>query len=66
MSNHLLPEISARLLGCSPTAHWLEYADWWNTILAEPLRVEKGMAIVNDAIDTGVDWNEDAVRSFAA
>jgi mandelate racemase len=66
MSNHLWPEISARLLCCTPTAHWLEYADWWNPILAEPLRVEKGMAIVGDAFGTGVDWNEDAVRRFAA
>jgi len=66
VSNHLWPEISARLLCCTPTAHWLEYADWWNPILAEPLRVEKGMVIVGDAIGTGVDWNEDAVRRFAA
>jgi len=66
VSNHLWPEISARLLCCTPTAHWLEYADWWNPILAEPLRVDKGMAIVDDAIGTGVDWNEDAVRRFAA
>jgi mandelate racemase len=66
MSNHLWPEISARLLCCTPTAHWLEYADWWNPILAEPLRVEKGMAIVGEAFGTGVDWNEDAVRRFAA
>src|SRR5262245_16173258 len=39
MSNHLFPEISARLLCCTPTAHWLEYIDWWNPILAEPLRL---------------------------
>lgn len=66
VSNHLWPEISARLLCCTPTAHWLEYVDWWNPILAEPLRVEKGMAIVGDAIGTGVEWNEDGVRRFAA
>ena len=66
VSSHLWPEVSARLLCCTPTAHWLEYADWWNPILAEPLRVEKGMAIVDDSIGTGVDWNEDAVRRFAA
>jgi mandelate racemase len=42
VSNHLWPEISARLLCCTPTAHLLEYADWWNPILTEPLRVEKG------------------------
>lgn len=66
VSNHLWPEISVRLLCCTPTAHWLEYVDWWNPILAEPLRVEKGMAIVGDAIGTGVEWNEDVVRRFAA
>ena len=53
VSNHLWPEIRARLLCCTPTAHLLEYADWWNPILAEPLRVEKGMAIFSDAIGTG-------------
>ncbi len=66
VSNHLWPEISARLLCCTPTAHWLEYADWWNPILDEPLRVEKGMAIVGDALGTGIEWNEDAVSRFAA
>lgn len=65
MSNHLWPEISASLLCCTPTAHWLEYADWWNPILAEPLQVEKGVAIVGGGIGTGVDWNEDAVLRFA-
>lgn len=66
MSNHLWPELSARLLCCTPTAHWLEYADWWNPILAEPLSIEKGMAIVNDAIGSGVDWNENEVRRLGA
>ena len=66
VSNHLWPEISARLLCCTPTAHWLEYADWWNPILAEPLRIEKGMAILDDAFGTGVEWNEDAVSRFSA
>src|SRR5512137_2745974 len=55
MSNHLWPEISARLLCCTPTAHWLEYTDWWNPVLAEPLRVENGFAVVDDAAGTGVD-----------
>jgi mandelate racemase len=66
LSSHLWPEISARLLCCTPTAHWLEYIDWWNPILAEPLQIENGMAIVDDAIGTGVEWNEDAVGRFAA
>jgi mandelate racemase len=66
MSNHLWPEVSARLLCCTPTAHWLEYADWWNPILAEPLLVENGLAVVGDVVGSGVQWNEDAVARFAA
>jgi mandelate racemase len=66
VSSHLWPELSARLLCCTPTAHWLEYADWWNPILAQPLSVENGMAVVDDAPGSGVDWNEEAVRNFAA
>ncbi|MGD9124409.1 MAG: enolase C-terminal domain-like protein [Desulfarculaceae bacterium] len=66
VSNHLWPEISAHLLCCTPTAHWLEYADWWNPILAEPLRIDKGMAIIDDALGTGVEWNEEAVNRFLA
>ena len=64
MSNHLWPEVSARLLCCTPTAHWLEYADWWNPVLAEPLQIEQGMAIVTGITGTGVAWNEQAVGRF--
>jgi mandelate racemase len=66
VSSHLWPEISARLLCCTPTAHWLEYADWWNPILVEPLRIDSGMAILDDTVGSGVEWNEDAVSRFAA
>jgi mandelate racemase len=65
VSSHLWPELSARLLCCTPTAHWLEYSDWWNPIVASPLTVENGMAIVDDAPGSGVEWNEDAVGRFA-
>lgn len=66
VSNHLWPEISARLLCCTPTAHWLEYADWWNPIVSEPLQVKDGYAVVSNAIGSGVDWNEEAVGRYAA
>ena len=66
ISNHLWPEISARLLCCTPTAHWLEYANWWTPILAAPLRVEQGMAVIDDVIGAGMDWNEEAAQRFAA
>ncbi|MEO2090826.1 MAG: enolase C-terminal domain-like protein [Gemmataceae bacterium] len=66
VSSHLWPELSARLLCCTPTAHWLEWADWWNPILAEPLRVERGMALADDSPGSGIAWNEDAVSRHLA
>jgi mandelate racemase len=66
LSNHLFPEISAQLLCLTPTAHWLEYADWWNPIMREPLVIKQGMAIVGEALGSGVAWNEAAVEKFAA
>lgn len=39
LSSHLLPEIGAQLLSATPTAHWLEYVDWPEPLLATPLRV---------------------------
>jgi mandelate racemase len=64
LSTHLWPEINAQLLCLTPTAHWLEYADWWNPIMAEPLQIDNGMAMVAGATGTGVAWNEDAVARF--
>jgi len=66
VSNHLWPEISAQLLCATPMAHWLEYADWWNPILAQPLRVERGMAITGEVIGTGVEWNEKEISRCTA
>ena len=37
MSSHLMPELSVHLLAATPTAHWLEYVDWADAILEEPL-----------------------------
>lgn len=61
VSSHLWPEVSAQLLSATPMAHWLEYADWWNPILAEPLRVERGLAMPAEAAGSGVSWNEQAI-----
>ena len=65
VSNHLWPEISAQLLCATPTAHWLEYADWWNPVMNEPLSIEAGMANVDGVTGSGVTWNESAVERFS-
>ena len=64
MSSHIFPEVSAHLLAGTPTCHWLEYVDWAAPILAEPLRVEAGMALVPERPGTGLTWDEEAVRRF--
>ncbi len=64
LSSHLWPEISAQLLCLTPTAHWLEYADWWNPIMSEPLEIYEGMTNLEGSTGTGVAWNESAVERF--
>ena len=64
MSSHLYPEVSAHLLAATPTAHWLEYVDWANVILEEPLRIADGNAIIPPRPGNGLAWNEDTVRRF--
>jgi len=66
VSSHLWPELSARLLCCTPTAHWLEYSDWWNPILRTPLQVSDGLALVDNTVGSGLEWDEKAVQRFAA
>jgi mandelate racemase len=65
-SSHLWPEISAQLLAVTPTAHWLEYADWWNAVIAEPLVITDGQASFDGVIGSGVAWNEKAVERYIA
>jgi mandelate racemase len=66
VSSHLWPEISAQLMCVTPTAHWLEYADWWNPIVKSPLEIHDGKAVIGGAIGTGVDWDEKAVERYSA
>jgi len=64
MSSHLYPETSAHLLAVTPTCHFLEYVDWASTILAEPLALAKGSALIPERPGTGVEWNEAAVKHY--
>ena len=64
MSSHLFPETSAHLLAVTPTCHYLEYVDWAGAILAEPLRIVGGEAVILDRPGTGVTWDEKAVKRY--
>jgi mandelate racemase len=47
------------------TAHWLEWQDWANPILAEPFQLDRGNLIVPDRPGHGIEWDEKAVAKFA-
>lgn len=64
MSSHLFPEVSAHLLAVTPTRHWLEYMDWANPVLEEPLRIVDGNAVVAERPGNGLAWNKDAVARY--
>jgi mandelate racemase len=64
ISSHLFPEISAHLLAASPTGHWLEYVDWAEPILQEPLRIADGVAVAPDVPGSGLAWDEAMVERY--
>jgi mandelate racemase len=64
MSSHLFPEVSAHLLAATPTAHFLEYVDWADKILAEPLEIVDGFAVVPPGPGNGLTWDAKAVEKY--
>jgi mandelate racemase len=64
MSSHLFPEVSAHLLAATPTGHWLEYMDWANAVVEEPLAIVDGWAVPADRPGNGLSWRADAVERY--
>jgi mandelate racemase len=64
MSSHLFPEISAHLLAVTPTAHWLEYVDWADAILQEPLEIVAGNAVIPQRPGHGMVWDAGKVSKL--
>ncbi|MFZ1428921.1 MAG: enolase C-terminal domain-like protein [Geminicoccaceae bacterium] len=58
MSSHLMPEVSVHLLAASTRAHWLEYVDWADAILEQPLEVVDGHVVPPDRPGAGMVWDE--------
>ena len=66
MSSHLFPEFSSHLLAVTPTCHWLEYVDWAEPILSEPLVVKDSHVLIASRPGAGMRWDEKAVKKYAA
>ena len=64
MSSHLYPELSAHLLRVTESAHWLEWQDWANPILAEPFALEAGHIVIPEVAGSGIAWDEQAVAQY--
>jgi mandelate racemase len=64
MSSHLYPEVSAHLLAVTPTAHMLEYVDWADKVVQEPLKIVGGEAIIPDRPGSGIVWDKAAVERY--
>ena len=64
MSSHLFPEVSAHLLAATPTCHFLEYVDWADKIVQEPLRIADGCTIVAERPGNGLTWDTAAVARY--
>ncbi len=65
VSSHLYPEVSAHLLAATPTAHWLEYVDWAEAFLEEPLSIDAGAATISTRAGVGLAWDDAAVARYA-
>lgn len=59
MSSHLMPEISAQLLCATATRQWIEYVDWADGFLQEPLKIVDGAVLPATTPGSGVQWDEE-------
>jgi mandelate racemase len=65
LSSHLYAAVSAQLLRASESADWLEWSDWANPVLAEPLGAQGGIVTIPSAPGSSIAWDEAAVSRHA-
>ena len=65
LSSHLYPEVSAHLLRVSESAHWLEWQDWADPVLAQPFRLADGHLAIPDVPGNGLAWDAAAVARYS-
>jgi mandelate racemase len=57
--------VSVHLLAATPTAHWLEYVDWADALLEEPLPVVDGAVAPGERPGAGLSWDEAKLRRLS-
>lgn len=63
-SSHLSPDYSVHVMTATPTADWLEYMDWGQDVLADPLVPDAGFAKPREAPGAGLEWQNDALAKY--
>ena len=48
----------------TPTAHFLEYVDWADKVVQEPLQIVDGEAVIPDRPGHGIVWDKAAVERY--
>ena len=48
----------------TPTAHFLEYVDWADKVVQEPLQIVDGEAVIADRPGHGIVWDKAAVERY--
>jgi mandelate racemase len=64
VSSHIFVEVSAHLLGVTPTCHYVEYLDLARPVMATPVSIVNGCITVSDAPGSGVSFDERAVGRY--
>ncbi|MFB9948364.1 mandelate racemase/muconate lactonizing enzyme family protein [Rhizobium puerariae] len=65
VSSHLFPEMSLQLLGHVPTAHSLEYLEWFTPLYEERIELRQGKAAIPDRPGWGMALDRQAIRKYA-
>jgi mandelate racemase len=63
-SSHLSPDYSAHVLAATPTRHWLEFMDWGQDLIVDPVVPVRGFTTPRDTPGTGIEWNEKAIARY--
>ncbi|WP_117190161.1 mandelate racemase/muconate lactonizing enzyme family protein [Rhizobium terrae] len=62
ISSHLFPEMSLQLLAHVPTAHSLEYMEWFAPLYEEKIHLAGGIARIPDAPGWGMSLDRNAIH----
>jgi mandelate racemase len=63
-SSHLSPDYSAHVMCVTPTRHWLEFMDWGQMVLKDPLVPDQGRVRPREAPGAGLEWNEEVLQRY--